>query len=217
MSFKFVFWDWNGTILNDASAACDAVNVMLEKRGRKTITLDEYRSMVDVPIVRFYEKVLDMSKESMKSLSDEFNPLCHKFTPENPVSIETIELIKTLNQNGIKQYIFSSSHNKFIEPYLERFGISQYFETVLGAKDCNVGSKVERTLDYIEKNNINKDEILFVGDMVHDSEVATAVGSECVLVSSGHQCEKALLKTGRRVISSLSELIDIINSKRVVL
>lgn len=217
MNCKFVFWDWNGTILNDANAACEAVNVMLESRGRKTITLDEYRSMVDVPIIKFYEKVLDMSKESMHSLSDEFNPLCHRFTPETPVSEETVNLIKTLNANGIKQYIFSSSHNKFIEPYLEKFGISQYFEKVLGAKDCNVGSKVERTLGYIEENKIDKNEILFVGDMVHDSEVATAVGSECVLVSSGHQSEEALLKTGRRVISSISELLDIINCKRVVL
>ena len=53
MNCKFVFWDWNGTILDDANAACEAVNVMLESRGRKTITLDEYRSMVDVPIIKY--------------------------------------------------------------------------------------------------------------------------------------------------------------------
>ncbi len=214
MKYNCIFWDWNGTLLDDASAACDAVNIMLETRGRKTITLDEYRDFVDVPIVRFYEKVLDMSQESIQALSDEFNPLCKKFIPKNPVSEKTIEILKKLNDNGIKQYIFSSSHNKFIEPTLESLGIKDCFEMILGAKDCNVGSKIERTRNYIEEHGIEKEKILFVGDMVHDSDVASAVGSECVLVSSGHQCEKALLNTGRVVVSSLSELFEIINENQ---
>jgi phosphoglycolate phosphatase len=155
-----------------------------------------------------------MSQESMQALSDEFNPLCQKFTPENAVPEKTIEILKKLKSDGIKQYIFSSSHNKFIEPKLESLGIKDCFERILGANDCNVGSKVERTRDYIEEHGIEKEKILFVGDMVHDSDVAAAVGADCVLVSTGHQCEKALLNTGRTVVSSLSELFEIINENQ---
>ncbi len=208
MSYKYVFWDWNGTLFDDATASWLAVNDMLDKRSQPKISFDQYRDYVDVPIIRFYEKVMDVSKENMEELSAEFHSLCSKRLPDCPLSHKAKETLEFLHNKGIKQYIFSSSHSKRIVPFLECLGIDKYFDAVLGADDCYAGSKIERTENYIKQNGISPDEILFIGDLVHDSEVALAIGADCILVSSGHQSKQTLSETGATVVATLEELLN---------
>lgn len=208
MRLECVFWDWNGTLFDDARASWLAVNDMLMARNLPLITFEQYKVYVDVPIVRFYERVMDMSKESMDELPEEFHTLCEKHFPENPLADKAKELLVYLHNKGIKQYIFSSSHNKRIVPLISRLGIDVYFDAVLGADDYFAGSKVERTENFIKKNGINPDNIVFIGDMVHDSEVAKQIGSKCILVSNGHQPKKTLSLTGDMVVATLDELFN---------
>ena len=217
MRYDCIFWDWNGTLLDDARAAWLAVNDMLTSRNLPLITLEQYREYIDVPIVRFYERVMDMSKENMHSLSVEFDALWAKHLPDEAVSKTAKDLLLKLSQKGIKQYIFSSSRNDIIKPYLQKFEIGNYFTEVIGATDRNVGSKAERTRDYIASNGINLEKTVFIGDMVHDFDVASFVGAKAILVSSGHQSESALINTGATVVSSLSQIYEIINQNTEVL
>lgn len=211
MLYECVFWDWNGTLLDDVAVAFNAVNAMLSARRLKEITLEQYREYVDVPIVKFYERVMDMSKESMENISVEFNSLCDKFMPEYPLAKNAKQLMYGLKKAGVRQYIFSSSKTERILPFLEKYGINEYISAVLGSPDIYAGSKAERTRDFVLANSINTSKCLFVGDLVHDCETATLVGSECVLLSYGHQNKQSLLKTGRRVFDSLKELSEYLN------
>lgn len=208
MCYSNVFWDWNGTLFGDATAAWLAVNDMLQARKLPLITFDSYREYIDVPIIRFYEKVMDIEHESMEALSVEYNALWENHLPTNPLAEGAEEMLRFFAEKGMKQYIFSSSNNKMIVPYLERFGIIKYFDAVLGADDCYVGSKVERTAAYIKAHDILPKDTVFIGDMVHDCEVASLIGSDCILVSNGHQSEKALVNTGREVVPSLKLLLN---------
>ena len=51
---------------------------------------------------------------------------------------------------------------------------------------------------------------MMVGDTNHDSDVAEAMGIECVLVENGHMNRKRLEKTGRKVVSDLNEFMRIL-------
>ena len=208
MFYKYIFWDWNGTLLDDAEVAWKAVNKMLEKRVRAPITFQQYKEYIDVPIIRFYEKVMDMSKEDMDAISVEFDTLWKKYLEQSPLADGAAEILDKISHNCAEQYIFSSSRNELIEPFLENFSLSRYFKKVLGAPDRYVGSKAERTRAYIVNNNIPVKETLFIGDMLHDSEVAEFVGADCILISNGHQSEKALKSSGRIVLPSLHELVN---------
>ena len=54
---------------------------------------------------------------------------------------------------------------------------------------------------------MNKSNTLFIGDSIHDLEVAEAIDVSCVLVSTGHTNKDRLLKTNCKVIDNLKELI----------
>ena len=57
------------------------------------------------------------------------------------------------------------------------------------------------------------DHCFFVGDTLHDAEVADALGARCILVAGGHQTTERLAAAGRPVADSLSAAIDIIQSE----
>lgn len=209
MKFENIFFDWNGTLYDDAMASVLAVNDMLARRNIPPITLEQYRDMIEIPIVRFYDKVMDMSKENMDDVSEEFDELYRSNLQDCPVAQSARETLETLSRLGVKMYIFSSSACDIIEPHLKRWGLDHYFQTVLGASDRYVTGKVMRTAEYIKNHGIQPEKTLFVGDMLHDCEVADHVGSCCVLVSYGHQSKQALLSTGRPVVEDLLCVCDI--------
>ncbi|MGQ9799258.1 MAG: HAD family hydrolase [Ignavibacterium sp.] len=57
---------------------------------------------------------------------------------------------------------------------------------------------------------MNREEILFIGDTLHDADVAKAMDVECILISNGHQSPEKLKANGNFVISDISELKNII-------
>ncbi len=213
MKFDNVFWDWNGTLFNDATASWLAVNDMLKARKLPSVSFEQYKEYVDVPIIRFYEKVMDISNESIDDLSSEFHNLCYKHMSVDPLAEKAKETLEFFRDNGVKQYIFSSSHKNRILPFLERLEIDRYFDAVLGADDYNAGSKTERTRDFIIKNSISPEKTVFIGDMVHDCEVASAIGADCILIANGHQPQEKLLKTGATVFADINELLNTISNE----
>ena len=56
--------------------------------------------------------------------------------------------------------------------------------------------------------NCEPDEMLFIGDTIHDFEVAQEAGMRCCLVSNGHCSEERLKATGVPVYKNLTELYE---------
>ena len=55
LSQNVIFWDWNGTLLNDAMVCVEAMNAMLLKRGRPAINIQFYQTIFDFPVVFGHE------------------------------------------------------------------------------------------------------------------------------------------------------------------
>ena len=57
---------------------------------------------------------------------------------------------------------------------------------------------------------LNPNEVVFVGDSVHDSEVAKYAGCHCILIANGHEHRDKLTKTGRRVVGNIKEFAQLL-------
>ena len=57
MKYSHIIWDFNGTILDDVSIGIEAINMLLLRRGLKTIdSVDEYRRIFGFPIKDYYRR-----------------------------------------------------------------------------------------------------------------------------------------------------------------
>lgn len=205
--YQYIFWDWNGTIIDDVDVALNAVNRMLQKRAYPVITLQRYRELMDTPIIRFYKPIFDLDKYPFEEIADEFQRLYQKGNPQ-PYS-EVPNLIQQFWKQGRHQIVLSSSERQSIQILSDALGFLDYFDAILGADDIYALSKVERAVDYLQREGIMPEQCVIIGDTVHDYEVAHSMGIACVLLACGHDDEKSLRQCGCPVCENHQELFEI--------
>ncbi len=199
-----ILWDWNGTLADDAYASLLAVNDMLLKRNMPPITMEQYYQYIDTPISRFYEHLFDLSEVPMSVISVEFaEGYARHFQGLHPGAKE---LLYRLKDAGIQQVILSSNHLASIEADLARFGIRDCFSQVLGAEDRLAAGKVQRGLDWLAGQSVKPEDMVLIGDSLHDYDTAKAMGVPCILCAIGHQSREDLLTAGVPVVDQFSQL-----------
>ena len=62
----------------------------------------------------------------------------------------------------------------------------------------------------MKQSGIDPIACLYVGDTIHDAEVATTLGVKVILYAGGHQSENRLKKTNEAIIDQISDIIKYI-------
>lgn len=213
-NYDAVFWDWNGTLLDDIDACLKSVNVSLSKRSLPVLDSVTYAEKFRFPVKDYYRELgFDFSKDSYEVLAGEF--FVNYLTVESPLRTDAKKVLEKLFLNSVKQYILSASEISLLKQGVQKFGIGVYFTDLIALSDFHAAGKTEVGKRYLETHPV-KGKILMVGDTEHDAEVARALGIDCVLIESGNNSLQRLQATGAKVIASLSELIEIVLGKKTV-
>ncbi len=208
MKYTHIVWDWNGTLLNDIGASLASVNDMLAERGKPPIDVDFYKQCICTPIKGFYEKTFDMEKEDYSVIIKQYNDGYLYHLKDCGLTDGATEALEYFKNQGAKQIIVSSSNNEQLVCNVEKYGVKDYFDAVLGAGDYFAGSKIERARNYLEKNGAQKGKVLVVGDLIHDAEMASELSADCVLLTSGHEHPSRLRAAEVPLIDDLFVLIN---------
>lgn len=212
MKKKYIFWDFNGTILDDRMLCFDILNEMLVENHRKTVTLKDYLMIFDFPVKNYYEKVYDFNETPFHQLSKRFMELYQPRSMNEKLHQGVIDSIFYYQSMGVKNILLSASEEKNLKEQIEHFGISHYFEDILGTHNAHGESKLEVAKKYVKSKGIKGSDAVIIGDTLHDAEVGEALGFDVVLYTKGHQHKSRLKKY--QTIENFYELSDIINVKR---
>ncbi|MBQ3253330.1 MAG: HAD family hydrolase [Acholeplasmatales bacterium] len=209
---KHIFFDFNGTIIDDVDLCIGLLNEILENQNKKTVSKEEYKNVFKFPIRQYYiDAGVDFNIESFESLAVKF---IEKYQPASlkcGLYNGTVEAVKYFKSKGIKVYILSASEKTNLIEQCNHYGITDLFDDILGIDNIHASSKISIATDFINNNNINIDEAIFVGDTLHDFEVANAMGVNCYLVSCGHQSVDVLSKASVPIISDIKALRGVID------
>ena len=204
---KHIIWDFNGTLLSDAQLGVDCDNHVFDVLGLPRITIDDYRQHMTMPVRDFYTALgVDLNVYKYETISrlwlDRFN--------RHAVSVGlvpgTLELTKRLKAAGFTQSILSASYEKSLLEQCKALGIDAYMDEIGGLGDESAQKKTDIGRSQLEKLGLKGEDCVLVGDMVADSELADALGTDCVLVPWGHNSEARLEKTGRIVVRDMEAL-----------
>jgi hypothetical protein len=95
---------------------------------------------------------------------------------------------------------------RLLSSQLERLGLYQEFDEVIGLDNIHARSKQAQALEW--KSRHPEARPLFIGDTEHDAQVAGAVGGDCILFAGGHQSEARLAACGKPTISRVSDILN---------
>ncbi|TVP79656.1 MAG: HAD family hydrolase [Puniceicoccaceae bacterium] len=212
MRYKHVIWDWNGTLLNDTWLCVEVLNGLLTRRGRGPITAADYRQNFGFPVIHFYEYLgFDTDVDSFEQVSREFIADYEaRWFEECVLHPEAHAVLQAMTQLGLTHSVLSAAKQEALESGIEHYGLSEYFMGLVGTDNIYAQGKVDRGKHWIEQLAWSPGEVVMVGDTLHDFEVAEAIGSDCVLLAHGHHTPERLAATGKPVVHSLRELVDVL-------
>lgn len=210
---KTILWDFNGTVMDDMGASVGAVNAMCTRRGLPQITPEWYTLHLVMPLQQFYANIgFDMQKERIEDVSAEFQQECSKFP--RPVFPEVLAALERFKQRGMRQLLFSSLHHDTLIQQAGDRGILHYFEDVVGRSDRSLGGKEQAAAAYLMEHGIDPKEVLVVGDLTTDHDMADYIGSPCALIEKGHQHREILSKTGAYILHDAGEIDALLEELR---
>ncbi len=206
--YKHFIWDWNGTLLNDTWLCVEITNNMLKRRNIHQITYDQYSELFDFPVIDYYRRLgFDLNAEPFETIGTEFITEYESRRFECDLQSKTFTVLQTAQNSGAKQSILSAYEHKMLSSMVKHFNVFQFFSNVKGLDDYSASSKIDNGKELLESLPQNPDEVLLIGDTVHDYEVAKSLGTNCLLVANGHHKEEKLSTCGVEVVDSLNDVL----------
>ncbi len=205
----YIIWDWNGTLLDDVDAAVAALNRMLVSRGVEPTDRDYYRENFGFPVRPFYAQLgVDLAREDWDRICIDF----HRFVKDEVsqhLRGDAIDALALVKDAGVKQSILSALRQDILRRDVKYTGISGFFDEVFGVDNLDGATKLDRGRDLMKHLSckhpdfMSRHEIYFIGDTLHDAEVARELGGTPILVDNGHQTHERLSASGAVTVPSL--------------
>ena len=205
--YDYIFYDWNGTLLDDTDICVDILNTMLTKRGYQQITKEKYLDIFTFPIKEYYRLAgFDFEKEEYEIIAQDFAPLYNANYTKCKLFDGAKAFLDNAKKHGIKQIIISATESNLLNEQLKFFQIDDYFNDRIALNNYYAYGKTELAKQFVKANGIDVSKVIMIGDTIHDAEVADAIGCECLLLTCGHQSKTRLAACNKKTFNSLTEI-----------
>jgi phosphoglycolate phosphatase len=161
-------------------------------------------------VIHFYDYLgFDTTEEGFNQVSREFiDDYEIRWLDECRLHPETDEILFRMADLGLTHSVLSAAKQEALELGIAYFGIRKHFTGLMGTDNIHAKGKIEQGQHWIEQLHWHPEEVVLIGDTLHDFEVASAIGTSCILMAHGHHTPERLAQTGVPVVHSLAELIE---------
>jgi phosphoglycolate phosphatase len=205
-TYRHIVWDWNGTLLDDVQASVSTINRLLADRGLPPTDVPRYRTEFGFPVRAYYAAIgFQLEQENWDLLARTYHDI-YLADPSSRLFDGAVHALRFCADAGIGQSVLSAAEQSILERMLADAGVTAWFDFIHGVDNLHGHSKTETGRQLIRRIPLPAAQVLFIGDTLHDHEVARALGCDCVLISQGHQSYERLLTAGCPVLRDLQEI-----------
>ena len=214
---KLVIFDLDGTLLDTIADLAMATNHALQQLGYPTRPVDEIRTFVGNGINKLLERSLPDSEKSEANtlrLRTHFLPYYDAHNADLSTPYPGIpSLLQTLQQKGLMIAVASNKYQTATVKLIHHYFHDISFVEILGQRE-GVPVKPDPSIvsDIIQKAEVSKEEVLYVGDSNVDMQTAHNAGVDAIGVAWGFR-PRAELEALQplAVIDKAEELLDYLN------
>ena len=187
---KLIIFDLDGTLLNTIADLAMATNHALQQLGYPTHDTDTYRFFVGNGINKLLERSLpeaEKNEANVMRLRSHFLPFYDKHNADLSTPYPGIpELLQTLQLKGMKIAVASNKYQSATVKLILHYFPNIQFVEVLGQRE-GIAVKPDPSIvfDILRKAEVDKEEVLYVGDSNVDMQTALNAGVDAIGVSWG--------------------------------
>ena len=185
---KIAIFDMDGTLLDSAKDITLSVNAVRQSNhGLEALTEDfvidainrEHRNLAEL----FYQ-TKEYEKKDQKMFEEHYNEQCiqHVYLYEG-----VKETLMALRENQVRVSVATNAPSVFARRMLDKCGVYEYFDFVMGADRVNRPKPDKEMLVYILKNYgyQRSHKALMIGDNVKDMQAAQNAGIDSAFATWG--------------------------------
>lgn len=194
---KLVIFDLDGTLLNTIADLAAATNHALQHFGYPTHPTDAYRFFVGNGINKLFERALpesERSEEHIAQIRSQFLPYYNVHNADLSRPYPGIpELLSALQAKDIQLAVASNKYQAATRELIAHYFPSIRFVEVLGQRE-GIPTKPDPSIvfDIMAKAEVQREEVLYVGDSNVDMQTAHNAGVAAVGVTWGFRPREEL-------------------------
>lgn len=206
---KHIIWDFNGTLLCDAQLSVDCDNYVFDTLGLPRITIADYRAHMTMPVRDFYAALgVDLAVYPYETISRLWLGRFNTLAVAAGLVPGVLDVVRALHEAGARQSVLSASYEPSLREQCEHLGLTPYMQAINGLPDESATPKTEIGRRQLAALGLRPQDVVLVGDMIADSELARALGTDCILVPWGHNSRERLEATGCEIADSCGALLS---------
>ena len=187
---KLVIFDLDGTLLDTIADLAESTNHALKQLGYPTHDVETIRTFVGNGINKLLERALplqEQTEEKVMLMRSHFVPYydAHNADLSSPYP-SIVHLLEDLQGQGIMIAVASNKYQEATVKLVKHYFPMINFIEILGHREgINVKPDPSIVFDILQKANVNKEEVLYVGDSGVDMQTAINAGVDVVGVTWG--------------------------------
>ncbi|MFD2724722.1 HAD family hydrolase [Hyunsoonleella rubra] len=213
MKYKAVIFDLDGTLVNSIYDIADAMNMVLTKRNYETFDYETYKTFVGHGVRSLVVKAIPEADELLieECLHDMMTIYSRNCTHKTVAYEGTLELLHTLNSNGIKLSVLSNKEDSLTKKVASSL-LPSYVSPTIGLKEEHLKKPNPKVLLEICRSlGVNPSESIYLGDTSVDIKVAKNAKMLAVGVSWGFRAKEELIEAGADyILETPTDLIKIL-------
>ena len=187
---KLVIFDLDGTLLDTIADLAESANYALKQLGYPTHDVETIRTYVGNGINKLLERALplhEQTEENVMRMRSHFVPYydIHNADLSTPYP-GIISLLEDLQAKGILIAVASNKYQKATVKLVKQYFPNIDFIEILGQREgINVKPDPSIVFDILQKANLSKENVLYVGDSGVDMQTAINAEVDAIGVTWG--------------------------------
>lgn len=186
--YQAVIFDFDYTLGDSTGGIELSINHALEAMGYPCRSTDEIKKTIGLSLKDTFEKLtLNKDGEAASRFLSLFKQKADEVMVDNTMLYHDVnKVLQGLKEKGCKTGIVTTKYHYRIEQILDRFGINELVDIIVGAEDVRAEKpSPEGLLWAIDHLNIDKENVIYVGDSVVDAQTAQRAGVDFAGVLTG--------------------------------
>lgn len=206
---KHIIFDFDGTIADSIYLVVELMNQVAEKYKFEPIREEDYEYLRSLTMME-RSRELHISLHQIPIIGIELTKTYYQAISSIKAFAGINEMLTKLKQLNLKLSIISSNSSKNIRKFLNNNNLN-YFDNVYSSS--NLFGKDKAIKSFIKKQNLKKDELIYIGDEHRDIVASKANSIKIISVSWGADSLEILSKANPDfIVEQPSQIVTIVEA-----
>jgi phosphoglycolate phosphatase len=203
---KAVIFDFDGTIADNFSYVHEIVTKLAPKYGFTSKDADEVVGLRDLSMKQIVERYKVSRFNVFRMLLDGRKEM-KRHLPDSKMPAGLVEVLRDLEQSGLKLAIISSNSESSIRNFLDNNHLGVKVDIY---SSVHLFGKHKAITRYMQKHKFTCSDVVYIGDEVRDIDAARQAGIPIISVTWGYNDRRILAEKNMLIADKPADLVDLI-------